>query len=148
MKKELYRLSTVPFFCLENKLKKQQFHKEVNFMRTLYFTQITDDRSDKNIKQLLEERIQKLKELLNIEGVELVVSDIEDIHFNGHTEYWKDGTVAYQEPANNQCRCRFQVRKTTRKLTWNDVYKIVNSVKPVPYSFNGFLRSIFSVSHL
>lgn len=108
-------------------------------MRTLYFTQITDDRFDKNIKQLLEERIQKLKELLNIEGVELVVSDIEDIHFNGHTEYWKDGTVAYQEPANNQCRCRFQVRKTTRKLTWNDVYKIVNSVKPVPYSFNGFL---------
>ena len=35
-------------------------------MRTLYFTQITDDRSDKNIKQLLEERIQKLKELLKI----------------------------------------------------------------------------------
>ena len=32
-------------------------------MRTLYFTQITDDRFDKNIKQLLEERIQKLKEL-------------------------------------------------------------------------------------
>lgn len=36
-------------------------------MRTLYFTQITDDRSDKNIKPLLEERIQKLKELLNWE---------------------------------------------------------------------------------
>lgn len=80
-------------------------------MRTLYFTQITDDRSDKNIKQLLEERIQKLKELLNIEGIELVVSDIEDIHFDGYTEYWKDGTIAYQEPANNQCRCRFQVKK-------------------------------------
>ena len=108
-------------------------------MRTLYFTQITDDRFDKNIKQLLEKRIEKLKELLNIEGVELVVSDIEDIHFNGHTEYWKDGTVAYKTDPNNQCRCRFQVRKTTRKITWNDIYKIVNSVKPVPYSFNGFL---------
>ena len=31
-------------------------------MRTLYFTQITDDRFDKNIKQLLEKRIEKLKE--------------------------------------------------------------------------------------
>ena len=30
-------------------------------MRTLYFTQITDDRFDKNIKQLLEKRIEKLK---------------------------------------------------------------------------------------
>ena len=55
---------------------------EVDFMRTLYFTQITDDRFDKNIKQLLEERTHKIKELLSIDGVEVIVSDIEDIHFN------------------------------------------------------------------
>ena len=111
---------------------------EVDFMRTLYFTQITDDRFDKNIKQLLEERTQKIKELLSIDGVEVIVSDIEDIHFNGHTEYWDDGSIAYQTEPNNQCRCRFQVRKTTRKLSWNDIYRLVNSVKPVPYSFTGF----------
>lgn len=108
--------------------------------RILYFTQITDDRFDENIKILLEERVKKIKELLkNIEGVEIAVSDIEDIHFGGHTEYWKDGTVAYQTKPNNQCRCRFQVVKNTRKVTWNDIYQIINSVKPVPYSFNGFV---------
>ena len=85
-------------------------------MRTLYFTQITDDRFDKNIKQLLEERAHKIKELLSIDGVEVIVSDIEDIHFNGHTEYCDDGSIAYQTASNNQCRCRFQVRKHTRKL--------------------------------
>ena len=111
---------------------------EVDFMRTLYFTQITDDRFDKNIKQLLEERTHKIKELLSIDGVEVIVSDIEDIHFNGHTEYWADGSIAYQTEPNNQCRCRFQVRKNTRKLSWNDIYRLVNSVKPVPYSFTGF----------
>lgn len=108
-------------------------------MRTLYFTQITDDRFDKNIEQLLEERIQKIKELLSIDGVEVIVSDIESIHFNGHTEYWKDGSIAYQTKSNNQCRCRFKVKKTTRKLSWNDIYRLVNSVKPVPYSFIGFI---------
>ena len=38
-------------------------------MRTLFFEQITDDRFDSNIKELLEKRIKKIKELLDIEGV-------------------------------------------------------------------------------
>lgn len=59
-------------------------------MRTLYFTQITDDRYDRNIKPLLEEKAQKIKELLNIDGIEVLVSDIENISFG----------------SNNQCRCR------------------------------------------
>ena len=45
-------------------------------MRTLFFEQITDDRFDSNIKELLEKRIKKIKELLDIEGVEVIVSDI------------------------------------------------------------------------
>ena len=103
--------------------------------RTLYFTQITDDRFDKDIRSLLEERVNRLKELLLIVGVEVTVFPIYDVHFDGHTEYWEDGTVAYTTPANNQCRCRFEVRKSTRKVSWNDIYKIVNSVKAVPYAF-------------
>ena len=88
-------------------------------MRTLCFTQITDDRFDKNITSLLEERVQKIKELLNIDGIKLFVSDIENIDFK----------------SNNQCRCRFQVVKTTRKISWNDIYKLVNSVNPALYRF-------------
>ena len=87
--------------------------------RTLYFTQITDDRFDTDIKNLLEKRTDRLKKLLNLEGVEVTVSPIEEIRFDG----------------NNQCRCRFEIKKTTNKVTWNDIYKIVNSVKPVPYNF-------------
>lgn len=103
--------------------------------RTLYFEQITDDRFDKDIRNLLEERVGKLKELLSIDGVEINVFPINEIHFNEHTEYWNDGTIAYVSPANNQCRCRFEIKKTTRKVSWNDIYGIVNSVKPVPYAF-------------
>ena len=103
--------------------------------RTLFFTQITDDRFDKDIRALLEERVRKLKELLSIEGVEVRVFPIDEIHFEGHTVYRENGTAAYTAPANNQCRCRFEVRKTTRKVSWDDIYKIVNSVKAVPYAF-------------
>ena len=103
--------------------------------RTLYFEQITDDRFDKDIRNLLEERVEKLKELLSIDGVEINVFPINEIHFNEHTEYWNDGTIAYVSRANNQCRCRFEIKKTTRKVSWNDIYGIVNSVKPVPYAF-------------
>lgn len=108
-------------------------------MRTLYFTQMTDDRFDRNIKSLLEERVREIKKLLNVDGVKVVISDIEDIHFDGHTKYREDGSIVYKTEPNNQCRCKFEVIKTTRELSWNDIYKIVNSVKPVPYSFNGFL---------
>ena len=103
--------------------------------RTLYFTQITDDRFDKDIRALLEERCERLKELLCIEGVDVVVFPIENIHFEGHTEYWENGTIAYTTSGNNQCRCRFEISKNNREVSWNDIYAIVNSVKAVPYAF-------------
>lgn len=108
-------------------------------MRTLYFIQITDDRFDDDIRNLLEKRVQKIKELLDIDGVEVIISDIKNVYFEGNTVYHEDGNVAYQTKPNNQCRCRFRVRKTTRKVTWDDIYDLVNSVKAVPYSFNGFV---------
>ena len=88
-------------------------------MRMLCFEQITDDRFDTDIYNLLENRVRKIKELLNIEGVEVSTGNIYDVDF---------GT-------NKQCRCKFYVKKNTRNVTWNDIYKIVNSVKAVPYTF-------------
>ena len=108
--------------------------KDDDIMRTLFFEQITDDRFDSNIKELLEKRIKKIKELLDIEGVEVIVSDIRNIHLDEYTEYKSDGSIFYQVSPNNQCRCNFQVRKTTRKVTWNDIYGLINSVKATHYT--------------
>lgn len=88
-------------------------------MRTLYFKQITDDRFDKDIYNLLESRVGKLKKLLNIDGVEVNTSKIYEVDFD----------------SNKQYRCEFYIRKNTRKATWNDIYKIVNSIKPALYTF-------------
>lgn len=87
--------------------------------RILFFEQITDDRQDKDIYNLLEHRVNKIKELLDIDGVEVSTGNIYDVDFR----------------TNKQCRCKFYIKKNTRKVTWNDIYGLVNSVKPVPYTF-------------
>lgn len=87
--------------------------------KTLYFEQITDDRFDKDIYNLLQKRVMKLKELLAIDGVEVKTGSIYPVDF---------GT-------NMQFRCKFYITKNTSKITWNEIYRIVNSVKPVPYHF-------------
>lgn len=87
--------------------------------RTLCFEQITDDRFYDDIYNLLEARVKKLKKLLNIEGVEVRTDDIYEVNF----------------VKNKQYRCEFYVTKTTNKVTWNDIFKIINSINPVPYRF-------------
>lgn len=92
-------------------------------MRTLTFEQITDSRFDTNIEQLLAKRIEKIVSLLRtMDGVHVFHDGISKLTFEG--------------PENNeQYRCRFWVRKDNRKTTWNDIYKVINSVKSVPYKF-------------
>lgn len=67
-------------------------------MRKLYFEQITDDRFDKDIYNLLEVRVKKLKELLNIEGVKVHTENICLVDFGDSKQY----------------RCRFHVTKNTQ----------------------------------
>lgn len=88
-------------------------------MRTLHFVQITDSRFDNDLN-IIYERIDRIKKLLNIEGVTVNVYDVYRVLF-------EDGTL--------QKRAEFTVRKDTRKVTWNDIYELVNSVKAVPYKF-------------
>lgn len=88
-------------------------------MRTLCFTQITDERFDTDIYELLKGRVQKIKELLTMDGVEVKIGDIYTIDFDGE----------------KQCRCDFYIRKNTKAITWNGIYHLVNSVKAVPYRF-------------
>lgn len=92
-------------------------------MRTLTFEQITDSRFNADIEQLLAERTTKIVSLLkNMDGVHVFHDGIRKLTF--------------PKPENNeQCRCQFWVRKDNKKTTWNDIYKTINSIKPVPYKF-------------
>lgn len=87
--------------------------------RILKFQQITDDRFDKDIKNLLQKRLDELTDKLNIDGVEFSYEEPYEVDF-------KD---------NKQWRADCKVKKTSKDITWNDIYKIVNSVKAVPYKF-------------
>ena len=96
-------------------------------MRTLTFEQITDGRFDNpsGLLRLLTKRITLIKEKLNIEGVQVTVGEPYEIK-------WPARKLT---PAHSQFRAKFYITKNTRKLTWNDIYRIVNSVKAVPYKF-------------
>jgi hypothetical protein len=89
--------------------------------RTLVFQQITDSRFMEKEKCLpvLIDRIGKIKQLLDIDGVFVDVGE-------PYLLNWGD---------NIQYRADFYIWKNTRKTTWNDIYGLVNSVKPVPYEF-------------
>ena len=93
--------------------------------RTLYFQQITDSRftDPENCLPMLEERVKKIKHLLSIEGVELKIGK----------PYLIDWTDTSEN--NIQYRVDFMVKKSTRKVTWNKIYGLINSVKAVPYKF-------------
>lgn len=118
--------------------------------RTLTFQQITDSRDTEIEKCLpeLETRIQKLEKLLNIEGVEVEIGNPYLLDWTESMgKYYKElaekTTIPEQKErllklANTkqiQYRANFRIKKNTRQITWNDIYKIVNSVKAVPYSF-------------
>jgi len=89
-------------------------------MNILTFEQITDNRFDNNILELLQERVKTIFALFkNIEGIEIKCDEIRQVEFDNNTQY----------------RCRFYIKKRTRKITWNDIYGMINNVKAVPYHF-------------
>ena len=92
-------------------------------MRTLTFEQITDTRFENgDIEQILAERIDKICEMLNrMEGV--------------HFFHFGIKKITFENENNSQCRCQFWVKKDSRKTTWNDIFKTINSIKAVPYRF-------------
>lgn len=95
--------------------------------RKLYFQQITDSRfmNKEDCLPILNERIEKLKKLLDIENLNITVSEPRLLEW-GKAEGVEE---------HIQYRADFIIEKKTRRVTWNDIYKIVNSVKAVPYKF-------------
>ena len=92
-------------------------------MATLHFQQIVDSRRKGDSKALLIRRINAIKKKLErLPDVTVRVSTPRRVVFG------------LPEPSV-QWRADFQVRKGSRKVTWNEIYRVVNSVKAVPYSF-------------
>lgn len=90
-------------------------------MRTLVFEQITDSRFNNDIEALLDKRVKELENIFaNIIGVTMY-------HTNKRKIIFDDNIYQY--------RTTFYIQKDTNKITWNDIYKLVNSIKPVPYKF-------------
>jgi hypothetical protein len=90
--------------------------------RTLIFKFTTDERMG-GTREKLELMDYKLNELFSdIQGIELKSSDIYKL--GGSSDY---DTI--------QWRKEYSIRKTTNKLTWNDIYKIVNKVQATRYRF-------------
>jgi len=96
-------------------------------VKRLYFQQITDSRfkKEEDCLPVLKERIEKLKKLLDIESLNIIVSEPKLLEW-GKAEGVEE---------HIQYRADFIIEKKTRKITWNDIYKIVNSVEAVPYKF-------------
>lgn len=92
-------------------------------MATLHFQQIVDNRRKGETKALLMKRVGEIKrKLAKLPDVTIRVGAPRRVHFGP------------PEPSM-QWRVDFWVRKSSRKTTWNDIYRAVNSVKAVPYSF-------------
>lgn len=91
--------------------------RKLDTIRILTFDIITDDRWEENIKELIETRVSKIEELL---------SDIDGISIKNDGIKRND----YKECECTQYICTFYVKKDTRKITWEDIQKIVNSVNP------------------
>lgn len=95
-------------------------------MSALSFEQITDSRFDKDPLSLLEERVKAIVDKL---------SSIDSICVSHGEIYRIDWEEREDEPAHIQYRAKFSVKKTTRKVTWDDVYGLINEVHPVRYRF-------------
>ena len=95
-------------------------------MRTLRFIQCTDSRWDDDIKGLILQRIAKLEELF---------APLDGVTFS-HTEpRFLDWSTVPNSCNNQQYRVTCYVTKNTRKITWNDIYDLINSVKATYYEF-------------
>jgi len=93
-------------------------------MATLRFQQIVDSRRKGDTKALLIRRVKAIeKKLSQLPDVTFTIENPRKVYFGP------------PEPSV-QWRVDFKVKKSSRRTTWNDIYRAVNSVKAVPYSFS------------
>lgn len=91
--------------------------------------EITEDKINSQVNKL-NEMLDSLKEkLLLLNGVTIDFTDIKDC--NGKYSSKHHDIVDYS--VNN--RMDIIISKQGRKTTWNDVYKVINTIKAAKYNF-------------
>jgi len=98
----------------------------VGRLRRLKFTFITDSRFDKKIYHKIVAMDKQLKELLKHLPVKLEETKIKKLH-------WKK-TICY-DVSTHQCRKTYYLNKFNRSITWNDVYRTINTIQAPYYEF-------------
>lgn len=88
--------------------------------RFLVFEQIVDSRFEKEPLKKINSIVKKLDNILNKNSILFEHTNLQLINFVDN---------------NFQYRVKYKI-KNKANLTWNDVYKLINSVKAVPYKFN------------
>ena len=111
-------------------LKKSNRKSLKESLRVVTFEQIVDSRSDDISKgeKILQDREDEIIELC---GDDFSVKTNSIRFYDG----WEDGTSQYRQ--------KYFIKKNNNKVTWNDLYKIVNSVKAVPYKFDKVSDTLF-----
>jgi len=90
-------------------------------MASIWFQQISDSRFKGNTKA---------KMLRNVSQIEKSLKALPDVT----VQVGKPRKIVWGPPEPNiQWRVDFYVTKTGRATTWDDVYRAVNKVKPVPF---------------
>lgn len=90
-------------------------------MRKLVFEMISDSRFE-GYQKVGRARCAEVKKKLDIDGITLEYDTLREIEFDG----------------GKQLRQKFYVSKNTRKYTWNDIMKLVNSIRAVPYGWEKY----------
>ena len=104
-------------------------HIKESSIRCVTFEQIADSRFDDISKgeKILNDRKDEIIELCG-DDFSVYTNKIEFLD-------WGDDESQYRQ--------RYYIRKNNNNVSWNDLYKIVNSVKAVPYKFDKINDSVF-----
>lgn len=92
--------------------------------RRLTFQYIADSRFNQDKSYLLKLDEQLKQVLSKYDCLTIEEGQIKEVHFKDNIE-----------GDSKQYRKRYWITKKGRKLTWNDVYKLINSVKAECYEF-------------
>ena len=96
-------------------------------MRTLQFNVIADSRFQAEPKTAMDYMVEQILRGLNgISGVVAVPRDTRVLSFDGDRK---------GDPKTISYRTMIYVQKTTRLVTWDNIYQIINQTQAAPYSF-------------
>ncbi|WP_137297202.1 hypothetical protein [Psychromonas sp. SP041] len=92
--------------------------------RALCFEQIVDTRNEGCLEDLVKIKIGIINKLEQFENINITLNDVRELEFN-------EGAGQM----NTSYRQQYQIDKVGRAPTWNEVIKVINSIKAVRYTF-------------